>query len=492
MRLAVRYPAIAITLLLYWWTVPLAFSGSEEQPPAVQNPALIDLPMVIQSVTSEYPPLLAALIERDVASARLQSASGTFDLDMVARVLANPSGFYEHTTIEAGVEQYIGIWGATLFGGYRWTDGILPDYYRNRTAAGGEPSVGLKIPLLQDGAIDKRRAAVLKAQLDRELADPYIQRQMIDLGRSATVAYFAWVAAAQQLQIAESVLLVTSNRQSAIETQVSRGLSAPIVLKENQQLLLSREMAVLQGRRSLEAAALTLSLFLRDGEGRPVVASTNQMQVSTIALPQIGPEPDGTAISLALERRPEIRELDLKGRKLDVDLRLARNSLLPILDASIRASEGLGDPVYKDTGEFELKAGLEFRMPLQRREAQGRSLAVQAELRQLENQLRYAMDRIATEMLNAHSALRAAKERTLLATTNVNLARELQQVERDRFQLGASDLITVQIREQSAIQAEQELVKSQFEVFKAQADLLAAFGFDFRSITALPDFLHTP
>lgn len=479
-----------VSLLIAFFLLSASPTLAQEEPLDVSAPPPLELTTVIESVTTQYPPLLAALIERDVASARLQSAAGAFDLDMVARVLANPSGFYEYTTLEAGVEQYLGIWGATLFGGYRWTDGILPDYYRNRTAAGGEPSVGIKLPLLQNGAIDKRRAAVLKAQLDQQLADPYIQRQMIDLGRSAAVAYFAWIAAARQLQIAESILDVTRLRQAAIQTQVDRGLAAPIVLKENQQLLLSREMATLQSQRQLEAAALTLSLFLRDNEGRPVIAQTNQLPRAPIPLPQGSPEPNEPELALALEQRPEIRELELKGQKLDVDLRLARNSLLPRLDASVRASEGLGDPLYKDTGDFELKAGVEFRMPLQRREARGERLAVQAQILQLENQLRFAMDRIATELLNAHSALRAARDRSLLATSNVNLARELQQVERDRFELGASDLLAVQIREQSAIQAEQELIKATFDVFKAQADLLAALGQDFRKIHTTENFLR--
>lgn len=37
------------------------------------------LPEVLDSVRQQYPPMLAALIERDVAAGRLQSARGTFD-----------------------------------------------------------------------------------------------------------------------------------------------------------------------------------------------------------------------------------------------------------------------------------------------------------------------------------------------------------------------------------------------------------------------------
>ena len=59
---------------------------------------VLGLPDVLRSVTNQYPPLLAALIERDVAAGRLRSAEGTFDFQTFARVFGNPTGFYENWT----------------------------------------------------------------------------------------------------------------------------------------------------------------------------------------------------------------------------------------------------------------------------------------------------------------------------------------------------------------------------------------------------------
>ncbi|MFM8357348.1 MAG: hypothetical protein ACKOET_02210, partial [Verrucomicrobiota bacterium] len=198
-----------------WWVLVVAMLVARQavraQAPTLAAPAAgpaspagppLRLAEVLAAVTNQYPPLLAALIERDIAAGRLRSAQGAFDFQTFARGFTSPSGYYNSWTLDAGFEQFLGIWGATVFGGYRLSRGdTLPDYNKSRTEAAGEPRIGLRIPLLRDGSIDRRRAAVLRARLDQELADPFILRQQLDFFRAATVAYFNWVAAGQRLQL---------------------------------------------------------------------------------------------------------------------------------------------------------------------------------------------------------------------------------------------------------------------------------------------------
>ncbi|MCW5558926.1 MAG: hypothetical protein KIT22_13990, partial [Verrucomicrobiae bacterium] len=164
--------------------------------PAWTPPSPLRLEHVLGSITHQYPPLLAALIERDIAAGRLKSAGAAFDFNAFAKLFGTPHGYYESGTAEAGFEQFTGLWGSTFFGGYRYTGGDrLPDYYYNtRTEGGGQIRFGVDVPLLRDGSIDRRRAAVLKAQLDQKLADPLIARQRLDFVRAGTVAYGNWVA----------------------------------------------------------------------------------------------------------------------------------------------------------------------------------------------------------------------------------------------------------------------------------------------------------
>jgi len=444
---------------------------------AADAPPALHVDEVVRAVTDEYPPLLAALIERDIRDGRLRGSLGAFDLEAFIKVYGSPAGYYRFGTLDTGFEQFTGVWGSTIFGGYRLTWGeILPQYYWNRTEEGGEPSIGVKVPLLRNGQIDKRRAAILKAELDRDQADPFIRRQQLDFVRAGTIAYFNWLAAGQRLRYADELLRVARERGEALQTQHGRGLVPKIVLTDNQRLVVSRELSVTKARRSLEAAALLLSLFVRDDAGNPIVVGRDRLPDD---FPPVTPPPGGDLdddVTLALARRPELERMRLERKKVDVDLQLAQNQMLPQLDVATAASQDVGGKRYFDLVPFELKTGIELRMPIQRREAQGQVMEAQGRLAQIDNDLRFAQDRIATEVRDAHSALSAAWEQIDLVRLNVTLARELESAEQERFRLGASDLLAVQIREQAAFDAEVVAADAFLEYFKARADFDAALN----------------
>jgi outer membrane protein TolC len=460
-------PRFLATALL--WCLALASAASAGAAP------VLELDEVLESVEAQYPPTLAALIERDIAAGRLTSAESAFDFNLFARVFGTPAGYYESATLDSGFEQFTGIWGATVFGGYRITRGeTLPDYYDYRTQDGGEPRLGVKIPLLRGGAIDERRAKLAKARIDQALADPYIQRQRLDFVRAATVAYYNWLAEGQRLRVAESLLRVAAERNGAIAEQAASGLVPDIYVTDNRRLVVSREIGVVKARRRFEAAALALSMFLRAADDGPLVAGRERLpeQLPSVTAPDRNRlEAD---IDEALVRRPEARRYDLALEKLDVDQQLARNQALPNLDVGVTASQGVGEEAYKDRGDFELKAGLELRVPLQRREAKGRMAEVDSRIAQVRLERRFAQDRIRNEVRDAFSALQAAWEQTRHADLNVELARELQAGEFERFRRGATDLLALQLREQAAFDAEVLAVDTITEYYRALADYQAA------------------
>ena len=231
-------------LLCLWLALPAQGHGAEAPPAQAPGPGTsiatnaLTLHEVLDSVRRQYPPMLAALIERDVAAGRLQSAKGTFDFQFFSRLFDTPSGYYQSTSVDTGFEQFTGIWGSTLFGGYRITrGGVLPDYDKSRTQGSGEPRIGFRLPLLRDGSIDRRRANLIKARLDKELADPIIHRQQIDFIRAATAGYYGWLAAGERLRLSERLLRIARERMSALRTQAESGLIPRIVLTDNQRLI---------------------------------------------------------------------------------------------------------------------------------------------------------------------------------------------------------------------------------------------------------------
>lgn len=442
-------------------------------PPAEQA---LFLPEIIQSVADFYPPLLGALIERDIAAGRLQSAQGTFDFNWFAKAFGTPSGYYESRTVETGFEKFLGLWGSTLFGGYRLTKGDrLPDYYRtDRTQGDGELQLGIEVPLLRDGRIDKRRAAVIKARYDAELADPVIQRQKIDFMRTATSAYFNWLAAGTKLRLAQEQLNLTRDRVDVLKTKVKNGLIQELVITDNRRLVVDREIQTTRARRAFEAAALALSLFHRDDNMEPLVTGFNRLPAEFPQVIDPGSLNMEDDMRLALELRPELKQIGIELAKAGIDLEQAQNEMSPFLNASVFGEQSFGEDIYDDIEDFELKAMLELRMPLERREARGNRVIARSKQQKLLFGEQFARERISTEVRDAYSALVAAHEQIGIAKLNVTLAEELEAAEKEMFNQGASDFLAVQLRERSTFDARIKWVEAIETFFVSLAAYKAA------------------
>lgn len=434
---------------------------------------------VLASVQTQYPPYLAALIEQDIANGRVRQALGAFDLNLNAGGNVPLAAYYDGRSGYASLEQPLPFWGGSVYGGYRLSSGFLPDYNKDRTSVDGESILGFRIPLLRDGSIDRRRAALWQAQIDQELADPIILRQYLDFIRAATIGYYTWMASGQRLSLAEELLRIAKDRDNAIAEQVKKGASAPIVLIDNQRLVVSREIAVVQSLRRFQAASIELSLFYRARETAEPLIATRERLPGTFPPQQPLNESQLTAdIAKAAVFRPEMRRIELLTEKSRIDLKLAKNQLLPSLDVGVEAGQFLGANRPNDIERNEVEARIEFKLPLQRRDARGRVEVANAAIEKLENERRFVRDRIAADVRDSYSALLAAHEALKMTRKNVNLARQLEQAESERLQQGATDLLALQIREQASFDAQVFEVEAQAEYFRAHANYRAAIAAD--------------
>jgi outer membrane protein TolC len=423
--------------------------------------------------------LLAALLEQDIANGRTRQALGAFDLQLGGGSSFSPMGYYDGRTGSATLDQPLPFWGGNVYGGYRLSSGFLPNYNKDRTGTDGEGVVGFKIPLLRDGSIDRRRASLWQARIDQELANPIILRQYLDFIRAATIAYFNWVSAGQRLALAEELLRIAKDRDSAITEQVRTGASAPIVQIDNLRLVVSREIGVVQANRRFQAAAIELSLFYRkQTDSEPILAPRERLPNTFPAHPRPSEEQLKTDLPKALGSRPEIRRIALSLEKARIDQRLAKNNLLPNLDVGLEASQAPGGKTPKDIEKTELAAKIELKIPLQRREAKGRLETNNAQISRLQQEQAFARDRITADVRDSLSALFAAFDALAQSRRNVELAQTLQDAENERLKQGATDLLALQIREQATFDAKVIEIEALADYFRAEANYRAATAAD--------------
>lgn len=456
-------------------------------PPADASP--IEFEDVLRSVESSFPLILAALEEIEIAEGQLLAAEGGFDLRARADAQVGLEGFYENEFGKAILEQPTAVLGARVFGGYKFGLGDFPIWEGGeKTNDQGEFGAGVIVPLLAGRDIDGRRLALWRARVERAQADPRVLERRLEATRRAALAYWRWVATGQKLAIAQRLLDLAEARQAFIRDRVSIGELPEIATDENQRLVVSRSATVVGLERRLQQAAIELSLYLRDAEGRPRLPEAGELP-RELPVPRdpAGLITDGD-LDRALRVRPELRELELEVEKIELEIARAENDLLARLDLGVAATRDVGEAASDpdDKGPFELDVLVDFDLPLQRRAARGKVRALQAKLRQIERELQFARERIIADV-RAHEVELVQNYRQLdLTRQDAAFAGRLERGERDKFRIGETDLLRVTIREQTTADAASQLVDAIAMHFLSLAEYRAALGVSYEEARSAP------
>ncbi len=441
------------------------------------NPLTID--EVIDSVYRSYPLLDAAAQQRGIAAGEQLAAQGNFDTSLSAASENGTLGYYRTHRHRIGLEQPL-MGGGEVFGGHRVGRGYFEPWYKEReTSEGGELRAGFLAPLARNRNIDSRRAELWRANVGIQAANPEIQGQLIEFVREAGYAYWSWVAAGEKLRIADRIFGLTEDRSDGIRRQVEEGLIDPPELTDNLRLVAEREGNFIDAQRRLRQAALKLALFSRAADGTPAIPGTERLPRFPDPT-EIDEQQVAQDIASAIAQRPEMAVLNFVQRQLEIDLAQAENETRPNVDAVLGGAQDVGEPVnrLKDKQQFELDAALYLDVPVQRRKARGKRLATQSKIAQVGAKRQMTQEKIATDVQSVYAALVAAHERVRLTRDAVENAEDLAQRARRSYAEGATDLLTVALREQFAISDAEKAVDALLLYYLAQVDYRAAMALD--------------
>ncbi len=463
-------------------TVP----GSEPLPPLA--PLALDLyeiggadPLEIAEIERSLPnhPTLAAQRARVAAAegARV-SADGAFDLSAALFGQAMANGYYDWWRAGATLTQPTTLYGATLSAGYRVGGGDFQSYYDYETLDAGEVRAQIRVPLLRDGAIDPARAGIRRAEIGIPIARAEVDEQALRLRRDAALAHVRWVAAGLKYRVARHLLDLAENRDAQIAGHVRAGALPAIEQIENRRAILMRRRDLIDAHRALESAGIALSLFHRDRRGEPIVPAPERCP-TRFAPPTLDLAEVQRLGTRALELRPEVSRAELTIGRADVAVELADNQVLPRLDVSIAVSQDLGEGTVDRRaalGDPVLEGMLVLSVPLQQREARGRRATAEAEVEEARERARLVGDQVRAEVRDAVSALNAAAERIDVARDTAEVAEQVAAAERARFELGATTLLVVNLRETASADAESAHIDALAALLAAEAHWKAAAG----------------
>jgi outer membrane protein TolC len=470
--------ALGVALALATAGAPAAADEAPAKAGAEARAAELALEEVLASTERSFPLLRAAELDRSIAAADVRTAEGGFDVSWKTKGTVTPVGYYESVRVESTIEKPTTLWGASAFAGYKLGRGAFAGYDgKQETLEYGELRAGVNVPVWRNGPIDRRRANLTKAELGTEIAGLSVAQQRLEIRRAAAHRYWAWVAAGRRLAIAEGLLRIVLDRDGGLGERVARGDLPAVERADNARAIEQRRAQLAAAERALEQAAIELSLYLRDERGAPSLPDWRRLPAS---FPE--PTPEATTatrdVTVALDRRPERRRLELTAEQTRVELAWAKNQRAPGIDVQVAGSQDLGRaiPSRPDLSKPVLEATLLVDVPLQTRAAAGREDAAGAQLAKLAQQQAFQRERIEADVRDAHSALGRARERLGATRAEVRVARELERGERVRFEKGDGHLLFVNLREQQTAEAELREVDALFDWHRATADLAAARG----------------
>lgn len=432
---------------------------------------------VVKNAQDRFPLVLAADAEKQGAEADLLAAEGGFDPLWRTTGAVVATGAYPSQRIDTVLEQPTPLWGTSVFAGYRVGLGKYAAYDgKLETNDHGELRAGLRVPVLRDGPIDRRRATIQRAEIAVEIAKLGVDQQKIEITRVTSQRYWDWAGAGARLTVVEGWLALAEQRNGDLKKRVEQGDLPELEQFENERSVLARRAQVVTAKRQLEQAAIDLSLFYRKADGTPNQPARDQLPKSLPEPPVAEPQTSAKDVETqALARRPEPKRAEAARASAAVELDLARNQALPAIDLFVAGSADLG-PGDEKRGIPVLEAGIVIDIPILGRPQRGRVRSGEAAVKRTEKVAELARDRVGAEVKDARSAMDAARKRAEVAAQEVALAEKLEALERKRFDLGDSNMLTVNLREQATAEARIRRVDALVDYQKAVAAYRAAQG----------------
>jgi cobalt-zinc-cadmium efflux system outer membrane protein len=421
---------------------------------------------VLRSVSVHDPRVREAVERLRGAEAKTTAARGAFDPRLESDGKLLTGAYYDLRSADVELRQPTSVWGSELFVGYRIGRGLnerWPTYLDNQTLSSGEVRAGIEVPIWRGGLIDPERAERSRALHNEDAADHALSVTKLDLELAAARAYWKWVSTGQNREVAAGLLRLAEQRDEQLRRRLKAGSIADFDVLDNERILLERRAWMVAAQRAFEEAAFELSLFLRDSAGLSVVPGSERLPQRLEIEPLADPALE-QAIRQVLECHPELRRSRAELQAAEVDQALTKNQVAPELRGRFAYSRDLGELTSTDL-DFTLpgnvfEVGVQLSMPLLLRRDLGRRDLARAGVGEKQARLRFLADQLRARTRDAASAVRAAQERVHLTEDVVETTAELAEGERRRFEVGSSNLVFVNLREQQAAMARMQYTEA--------------------------------
>jgi outer membrane protein len=357
----------------------------------------------------------------------------------------------------------------------------VPGYSSPRI--GGEAGLQYSMPLIRGrGRGSEVRAQLVQARIDtdRTYLTHYDSEQA--LIEEVVQAYFNAMRAQDLLRIQQEAVRIAEQVTSDTQKRLDAGLiieidvtRAKLQLSSTRERLLSQQQAY---RNALDALVLILGL--------PVGA---QPQLTDTISYNYAPIDEATAITTALERRPELSQIRLQQTDAEVQVALAQTRKKPRADVRFNLAS-LGFSLFGGGGITNILTsllGLNVSVPVKEKPLQEAVAQAERSRAILDDEYEFRRQTIVNEVRQLVRSAENAKSNIDLLTENLEVAKKSQHIAQRLFEEGLADNRDLLEAQVSITSTEGGVLSAKVDYFLTMVNLQRAMGMPLRSYFSLPE-----
>ncbi|MGW8320823.1 MAG: TolC family protein, partial [Thermodesulfobacteriota bacterium] len=392
---------------------------------------------------------------------------------------------------------------------------IINPYYSTRL------NLTFSQPLLKNAGTAFQTAPIRIAENLHLISEDRWQEYVTDILVTVSQAYWDLAFAFENLQVRKQSLALAKELLRDNETQVRLGTLAPIDLLQSRTGVALREEEVIGAEAMLESAQDVLKELLQIDQA-PTYASTLLLPTDMPSTPP--PREDSLledAIALAFRNRPEYRAALKELENKNLQIKVAENQLLPVLDfmgnvglnglaggavptTDFAAIEKLSPleqllvlvgaiptPTFTspldgkwresydelfNTDSHQWSLGLRFEYPLENNVGKADYRQAKMDGHRALWALRSLEQKVVLEVKEAWRALEVNRKKIRTSETSVRLARQQLEAEHKRLSLGLSTNYQVLQMEEDLRNVQINSLRAKVDYWKARAKMLKATG----------------
>jgi outer membrane protein len=359
-------------------------------------------------------------------------------------------------------------------------------------------------PLLRNFKNDVNQRNIRRLKKELDISDLTFRQRLIDLIARVQTAYYNLAFALRNEEIQRESVDLAAVQLRNNQIQVKAGTAAPIDIVSAEAALESRKDAAIAALLDITEAENALKTLILDDPNSDVW----NHRIITESI-DFTPEPIDltSALNIAMDRRPEIKQLELQSELNKIELDFLKNQEKPQVDfiasfggrglagtSRTAAPPPTGDPTTPPTtisNPFEggyatalsnifdfrsYQVGVVFSFPLRNRTAKANISRTLVSNTQLEAKKRQMVQSIVTDVRNALQAVETARQRVEAAHAAVVAAEAQLKGEEQKFAVGLStNFFVLQRQNELSIARGNELrAKTDYNIARANLQRVMA------------------